>query len=129
MERGDPILCEEYSYFYMLDSVITAAGYKVLPVAMDEHGMKPEHLNQVRWWDAPVVLAAMVQCIAGCLPQHFGPGYSLVVKMILCSRILSGAIYEFWGTARPMSDIALVIRLEFGPLNLLELPDMCQTFA
>ena len=48
MERGDPILCEEYSYFYMLDSVITAAGYKVLPVAMDEHGMKPEHLNQVR---------------------------------------------------------------------------------
>ena len=50
MERGDPILCEEFSYFYMLDSVITAAGYKVLPVAMDEHGMKPEHLNQVRWW-------------------------------------------------------------------------------
>lgn len=48
MERGDPILCEEFSYFYMLDSVITAAGYKVLPVAMDEHGMKPEHLNQVR---------------------------------------------------------------------------------
>ncbi|KAK9835444.1 hypothetical protein WJX74_000131 [Apatococcus lobatus] len=47
MERGDPILCEEFSYFYMLDSVITAAGYKVLPVAMDQHGMKPEHLNQI----------------------------------------------------------------------------------
>ena len=47
MERGDPILCEEFSYFYMLDSVITAAGYKVLPVAMDEYGMKPEHLSKV----------------------------------------------------------------------------------
>lgn len=75
MERGDPILCEEFSYFYMLDSVITAAGYKVLPVAMDEHGMKPEHLNQVEL----LILCTkqrqsfMTRLSASCW-LHSGPG-------------------------------------------------------
>jgi kynurenine/2-aminoadipate aminotransferase len=47
MDRGDAILCEEYTYFYIIDSVAPSHGYFPCPVAVDQNGMCPESLRQV----------------------------------------------------------------------------------
>ena len=47
LERGDSILCEEYTYFYMVDSVLPIKGYNAVPMKMDSDGICPQSLRQV----------------------------------------------------------------------------------
>ncbi|KAK9824541.1 hypothetical protein WJX72_011180 [[Myrmecia] bisecta] len=47
MDRGDSILCEEFTYFYMIDSVVPTRGYKAVPVEVDQFGMSPTALRKV----------------------------------------------------------------------------------
>lgn len=47
LERGDSILCEEFTYFYMVDSVLPTKGYKAIPMKMDTNGICPQSLRQV----------------------------------------------------------------------------------
>lgn len=47
LERGDAILCEEFTYFYMVDSVLPTKGYKAIPMKMDTSGICPQSLRQV----------------------------------------------------------------------------------
>lgn len=48
LERGDCILCEEYTYPSVIESVMLPKGYKALAVDLDQHGMLPESLEQVQ---------------------------------------------------------------------------------
>lgn len=47
LERGDSILVEEYTYFYMVDSVLPTKGYDAVPMKMDNQGICPTTLGQV----------------------------------------------------------------------------------
>lgn len=47
MERGDFVLCEEYTYPSVIESVMVPKGYKALAVDLDQDGMLPESLQQV----------------------------------------------------------------------------------
>lgn len=47
LERGDSILCEEYTYFYMVDSVLPIKGYNAVAMKMDLNGICPQSLRQV----------------------------------------------------------------------------------
>ena len=47
LERGDTILCEEYTYPSVIESVMVPKGYKALAVDLDQDGMLPESLQQV----------------------------------------------------------------------------------
>ena len=47
LERGDSILVEEYTYFYMVDSVLPVKGYHAVSVKMDNQGICPRNLRQV----------------------------------------------------------------------------------
>lgn len=47
LERGDTILCEEYTYPSVIESVMVPKGYKALAVELDQDGMLPESLQQV----------------------------------------------------------------------------------
>ena len=42
MDRGDAILCEQYTYTHMVDSIVNLRGYRALPLAMDAFGIMPE---------------------------------------------------------------------------------------
>ena len=47
LERGDSILCESFTYFYLVDSVLPIKEYTAVPMDMDSHGICPEKLRQV----------------------------------------------------------------------------------
>lgn len=47
LERGDSILCESFTYFYLVDSVLPIKGYNAIPMDMDNHGICPTKLRQV----------------------------------------------------------------------------------
>ena len=49
LERGDSILVEEYTYFYMVDSVLPVKGYHAVSVKMDNQGICPRNLRQVHY--------------------------------------------------------------------------------
>jgi DNA-binding transcriptional MocR family regulator len=46
--RGDYVICEEFSYNHAVESVFGMLGAKPIGVAMDNNGMVPEALEQVR---------------------------------------------------------------------------------
>ena len=47
LERGDSILVEDFTYFYMVDSVLPIKGYHAVPMKMDSQGICPRHLKKV----------------------------------------------------------------------------------
>lgn len=47
LERGDSILVESFTYFYMVDSVLPIKGYHAVPMEMDEQGICPCKLRKV----------------------------------------------------------------------------------
>ena len=47
LERGDCILVEDYTYFYMVDSVLPIKGYHAVPMRMDDQGICPINLRKV----------------------------------------------------------------------------------
>lgn len=47
LERGDSILCESFTYFYLVDSVLPIKGYNAIPMEMDNYGICPTKLRQV----------------------------------------------------------------------------------
>ena len=47
LERGDSILCESFTYFYLVDSVLPIKGYNAVPMDMDDYGICPLKLKQV----------------------------------------------------------------------------------
>ena len=47
LERGDSILCESFTYFYLVDSVLPIKGYNAIPMDMDDDGISPSKLRQV----------------------------------------------------------------------------------
>ena len=47
LERGDCILVEDYTYFYMVDSVLPIKGYHAVPMKMDAQGICPVNLRKV----------------------------------------------------------------------------------
>ncbi len=49
LERGDSILVEEYTYFYMVDSVLPVKGYHAVPLKMDNQGICPRNLRKVHY--------------------------------------------------------------------------------
>ena len=46
MEPGDAILCEEYTYPHVPESLVSPAGYKSIGVRIDEGGVVPELLRE-----------------------------------------------------------------------------------
>lgn len=46
MDKGDTVLCEEYTYPHMIESLVNPRGYKVLGIATDGDGIIPEALQQ-----------------------------------------------------------------------------------
>ena len=47
LDSGDSILCEAFTYFYMVDSVPPTRGYTAVPMEMDNQGICPQKLRQV----------------------------------------------------------------------------------
>ncbi|KAI8473556.1 MAG: pyridoxal phosphate-dependent transferase [Monoraphidium minutum] len=45
LERGDPLLLEEYTYSHALEAQLMPKGYELLPVAIDEEGLVPSALD------------------------------------------------------------------------------------
>ena len=46
MEPGDSILCEEYTYPHVPESLVLPVGSRSEGMAIDEHGIIPENLRQ-----------------------------------------------------------------------------------
>lgn len=47
LNRGDSLLCDEYTYSHLVEAMVTPKGYNAIPVPMDDIGMTPEALDQV----------------------------------------------------------------------------------
>ena len=47
LNRGDPLLCDEYTYSHLVEAMVGPKGYDAVPVPMDEFGMTPESLDKV----------------------------------------------------------------------------------
>lgn len=47
LNRGDSLLCDEYTYSHLVEAMVGPKGYCALPVPMDDFGMTPEALEQV----------------------------------------------------------------------------------
>ena len=47
LDRGNPFLCEEYTYSHILESVAEPKGYEPLGVPIDRDGILPACLRQV----------------------------------------------------------------------------------
>lgn len=45
MDPGDPILCEEYTYPHVPESLVLPVGYKSIKVEIDRFGIIPEKLE------------------------------------------------------------------------------------
>ena len=50
LNRGDSLLCDEYTYSHLVEAMVTPKGYNAIPVPMDDFGMTPEALEQVGVW-------------------------------------------------------------------------------
>ena len=48
LNRGDSLLCDEYTYSHLVEAMVGPKGYVAVPVPMDEYGMTPESLEQVK---------------------------------------------------------------------------------
>lgn len=48
LNRGDTFLVEEFAYSHLLEGVAEPKGFVPLPVPIDEHGMVPAGLRQVK---------------------------------------------------------------------------------
>ncbi|KAL3159334.1 hypothetical protein ABBQ32_011286 [Trebouxia sp. C0010 RCD-2024] len=46
LNRGDSLLCDEYTYSHLVEAMVGPKGYRALPVPMDDFGMTPEALEQ-----------------------------------------------------------------------------------
>ena len=46
MDKGDTILCEEFTYPHMIESLVMPKGYTVKGIATDRDGIIPEALQQ-----------------------------------------------------------------------------------
>ena len=47
LERGDSLLCESFTYFYLVDSVLPIKGYNAIAMPLDSQGICPRELRQV----------------------------------------------------------------------------------
>lgn len=47
LNRGDSLLCDEYTYSHLVEAMVGPKGYDAVPVPMDEFGMTPEALDKV----------------------------------------------------------------------------------
>lgn len=47
LNRGDSLLCDEYTYSHLVEAMVTPKGYNAIPVPMDDFGMTPEALEKV----------------------------------------------------------------------------------
>ena len=48
LNKGDGLLCDEYTYSHLVEAMMGPKGYVPVPVPMDDYGMTPEALEQVR---------------------------------------------------------------------------------
>ena len=52
MDKGDAMLCEEYTYPHIAESMVQPQGYAAIPLDMDAHGIIPgafrTHLQSLR---------------------------------------------------------------------------------
>ena len=52
MDQGDAMLCEEYTYPHIAESMVQPQGYAAIPLAMDAEGIIPHafraHLQSLR---------------------------------------------------------------------------------
>lgn len=46
MDKGDAILCEEYTYPHVAESFVQPQGYAAVPLSMDSHGIVPSLFRQ-----------------------------------------------------------------------------------
>lgn len=56
LNRGDSLLCDEYTYSHLVEAMVTPKGYNAIPVPMDDFGMTPEALEQVSVLEAPLLI-------------------------------------------------------------------------
>ncbi len=47
LNRGDSLLCDEYTYSHLVEAMVGPKGYNAVPVPMDDFGMTPESLDKV----------------------------------------------------------------------------------
>ncbi|GBF96915.1 hypothetical protein Rsub_09920, partial [Raphidocelis subcapitata] len=47
LERGEPLLVEEYTYSHALEAQLLPKGYELIPVPMDSEGMVPSALDDI----------------------------------------------------------------------------------
>ncbi len=47
LNRGDSLLCDEYTYSHLVEAMVGPKGYNAVPVPMDNFGMTPESLDKV----------------------------------------------------------------------------------
>lgn len=47
LNKGDSIVCEEFTYSHMIESNLNLHGFRTLPVRMDQTGMLPSSLHQL----------------------------------------------------------------------------------
>ena len=81
LDYGDAIVAEEYTYPQALDCNLAPRGARVLPAAMDERGLVPEALEEVRralyGAGRPSILVCDVLCNAsllGCFDMNWSDG-------------------------------------------------------
>lgn len=53
LNRGDSLLCDEYTYSHLVEAMVGPKGYVAVPVPMDDYGMTPESLEQVKRPNSP----------------------------------------------------------------------------
>ena len=46
MDKGDAILCEEYTYPHVAESFVQPQGYTAVPLSMDSYGIVPSLFRQ-----------------------------------------------------------------------------------
>lgn len=47
LNKGDALLCDEYTYSHLVEAMMGPKGYVPVPVPMDDFGMTPDALEQV----------------------------------------------------------------------------------
>lgn len=47
MDPGDAMLCEEYTYPHVPESLVWTVDYRSIGVPVDEHGIIPEQLHTI----------------------------------------------------------------------------------
>ena len=63
LERGDCILVEDYTYFYMVDSVLPIKGYNAVAMRMDDQGICPVNLRKVLLLSALLIAQRQQFCL------------------------------------------------------------------